>query len=151
MTAGEREFLLASGAPSESFDPEVQAAARASLEQRAKRTREEASPFLDTSAVASILNRPKPTIRRWAHSGDLYAVRVGHRLGYPGWQFPRSQRLHGLRDVLAVLPGSMHPLSVEGWMTTPNEELDDLTPLAWMDEHHDLAPVLALANSHART
>ncbi len=55
---------------------------------------------------------------------------------------PRQATLRGL-------PQSMHPLSVEGW-TSPQEELDDLTPVAWLVVGREVEPVQWLADSEAQ-
>jgi excisionase family DNA binding protein len=151
MTAAERQFLIDSGAPADSFDPASQSEARARLAEVAARTQAQAAPELDVAQVASLLGCSTSTVRRLAHSGDLYALRRGRELRFPDWQFTDGQRLPGLRAVLAALPSSMHPLSVEGLMTSPQEELDDRSPVEWLAAGCSVAPVEAIADSHAWT
>ena len=93
MTAAERQFLIDSGAPADSFDPARQSEARARLAQVAARTRAQAAPELDVAQVATLLDCSPSTVRRWARSGDLYALRRGRELRFPNWQFPDGQRL----------------------------------------------------------
>jgi excisionase family DNA binding protein len=131
MTAGERQFLIDSGVPADSFNPDRQAVARASLAARAALTQAQAAPELDVAQVASLLGCSSSTVRRWARTGDLYAIRRSGRLQFPEWQFSDGKRLSGLRLVLAALPDLMHPLSVEGLMTSPQEELDGRSPVDW--------------------
>ncbi len=151
MTAAERQFLIDSGAPANSFDSDRQAEARARLAEVAARTQAQAAPEFDVAQVASLIGRSASTVRRWAHTGDLYAVRRGRKLRFPGWQFPGGGRLPGLRTVLASLPESMHPLSVEGLMTSPQEELDDRSPVEWLAAGLAVEPVEAIADSEAWT
>lgn len=151
MTATERRFLVESGAPDNSFDPERQAIASARLLAIAAQTAAHASPTLTASEVATMLGRGVSTVRRAAGKNDLYAWRTPDgSLAYPGWQFVNEAPLPGLRPVLDALPDSMHPLSVEGWFSTPHEELNDQTPINWLAAGRDHAPVAALADSHAR-
>jgi hypothetical protein len=51
-------------------------------------------------------------------------MRVGRSLRLPTWQFDDELRpLPGLAAVLAALPSGMHPREVEGFMTTPQDDL----------------------------
>lgn len=77
MTAAERQFIIDSGAPADSFDPARQAEARARLATAAARTRAQAAPELDVAQVASLLACSPSTVRRLARSGSLYALRRG--------------------------------------------------------------------------
>lgn len=152
MTAGERQFLIDSGVPADSFDPEQQAVARAKLVSRAIATDAKSAPLLSTAQVAELLGRAPSNVRRSAGTHDLYAVHrgTGRELGFPSWQFVNDLPLRGLREVLAALPDSMHPLSVEGFMTTPQEELEDRSPVEWLSTGGDVAIVVQLADSTAR-
>ena len=151
MTAAERQFLIDSGAPADSFDPARQAEARARLAEVAARTQAHAAPELNVAQVATLLGCSGSTVRRWARNGDLYALRREPGLRFPGWQFIGGKRLPGLRSVLAVLPESMHPLSVEGLMTSPHEELDGRSPVEWLAAGRTVEPVEAMAYSRAWT
>lgn len=87
MTACERQSLLDAGAPVDSFDPDVQAAALASSRARAEATRHQASPELSVAEVAERLGCSPSTIRSWARRGDLYAVRRGRALIFPSGSY----------------------------------------------------------------
>lgn len=150
MTAVERQFLLDAGEPPDSFDREVQEAALARLRARAQLTAQQAAPELSVAEVADRPRCSQSTVRRCARQGDLYAVRRERALRFPEWQFQSAQRLPGLRAVLARLSDSMHPYSVEGWMTLPQEELDGSSPVEWL-RGRPAERVLRLAESEART
>jgi hypothetical protein len=63
-------------------------------------------------------------VRHRVRNRALYGMRVGRSLRLPRWQFDDELRpLPGLPAVLAALPGSMHPREVEGFMTTPQDDL----------------------------
>jgi len=151
MTAGEREFLVEAGLPADSFDPHTQALARARLAARAEATRAEAAPRLPTSKVAAMLGRDAANVRRSAGNGDLYAIASapGREREFPAWQFVDGRPLRGLREVIASLPERMHPLSVEGFMTAPQDELDGRTPVEWLATGGDVSAVVELAETEA--
>lgn len=151
MTAGEREFLIEAGLPADSFDPRAQAQARARLAARASATRAASAPLLPTSQVAAMLNRDTANVRRSAGHGDLYAVPAapGREREFPAWQFVDRRPLRGLREVVATLPERMHPLSVEGFMTSPQDELDGRTPVEWLATGGDVSVVVELAETEA--
>jgi hypothetical protein len=63
-------------------------------------------------------------VRHRVRNRALYGMRVGRSLRLPTWQF--DDELHplpGLAAVLAALPSGMHPREVEGFMTTPQDDL----------------------------
>ena len=152
MTAGEREFLLSAGAPADSFDPERQALARAQLAARTTHAERRTDAGLSTGQVAERLGRAAPNVRRSVASRDLYAISGGpqRELVFPKWQFVDDKPLRGLRQILAALPDTMHPLAVESFMLGTHEELDDLAPATWLATGGDIGIVVWLAESIAR-
>jgi hypothetical protein len=63
-------------------------------------------------------------IRHRVRNKALYGVRVGRALRLPEWQFDNDLRpLAGLGALLDALPEGIHPREVEGFMTTPQDEL----------------------------
>lgn len=153
MTAGERQFLLDAGAPRHSFDPERQVDARARLAGASEATAARSSRGLTTAEAAERLGgRATANVRRSASVKDLYAYPRGpqRELVFPEWQFVDDTPLAGLRRVLAALPATMHPVAVERWMTTPREELDDLSAVQWLSGGLDVDRVVWLADSFAR-
>lgn len=151
LTASERQFLIDSGLPANSFDLEVMAAARASLRRRADETRREASPELTVLQVACLLGCTAPQVVDAIASQEIYAFETEGELRVPEWQFPDGQQLAGLGPALRELGSAIHPYSVEGLLAeVPHEELDDMTAVAWLAEGRPPEPVVALvaAQSH---
>ncbi len=63
-------------------------------------------------------------IRHRVRNHALYGVRVGRALRLPEWQFDDDLRpLPGLAALVEALPEGMHPREVEGFMTTPQDDL----------------------------
>lgn len=55
--------------------------------------------------------------------------------------------IRGVAAVVAALPESMHPLDIETFMTTPNDDvLGGVSPVAWLASGRPIAPVVALAD-----
>lgn len=108
---------------------------------------------LSVPEVAAMLGVDASRIRHRLSDRGLYSIRVGrvHRL--PSWQFHDGQPLPGLRGVLAALPADLHPLVVEGFMSTPQPELDMhdtiTTPRHWLAHGGDPIPVYDLARGFA--
>lgn len=81
----------------------------------------------------------------------LYGVRLGRRWGLPLFQFTDSGEVPGIGVVLAALPRTMHPLSVVGWFTTPQDDLrldapaDPKSPREWLVSGGSAAAAAALA------
>jgi hypothetical protein len=89
-------------------------------------------------------------VRHRVRNRALYGMRVGRSLRLPMWQFDDEMRpLPGLATVLAALPGSMHPREVEGFMTTPQEDLrvrgHKRSPRDWLLTGGNPTPVAAHA------
>ncbi len=80
----------------------------------------------------------------------LYAYKLGARLRLPLWQFrDDGTPLPNLRAVLVALPSELHPLAVNGFMTTPNTDLEigdeAVSPTQWLTAGGDADAVTALA------
>jgi hypothetical protein len=118
----------------------------------AARTARESSPRLATREVADLLGRDPANVRRSVGNGGIYAINDGpqRELSFPEWQFVDQRPLRGMREVVAALPESIHPLSLEAWMTTTDEELDDRSPVDWLSTGGDVDVVVRLADSYAR-
>jgi hypothetical protein len=91
---------------------------------------------LPVASVAARLGLDASRVRHRVRDGALFGYRVGRSLRLPTWQFTSTgQPLPGLRAVLAALPEGLHPLSVTGFMTTPDPDLgakQHNTPAAWL-------------------
>ncbi len=153
MSAGERQFLLDSGAPPESFDAMTQARARVELATASVNAQTRATRGLTTAEAGERLGgRATANVRRSAAAKDLYAYPRGpqRELLFPEWQFVDDKPLTGLRQVLGALPQSMHPVAMERWMTQPREELNDLSAVQWLAGGGSVEAVVWLAESFAR-
>lgn len=87
-------------------------------------------PFLTRAEAARLAGVPRDQI---AHRPDL--VRIGGRWTeevYLAWQFDQ----HGVRSdigrVVTDLAGHCPGVVIADWMTRPNPELQEATPLAWL-------------------
>ena len=89
-------------------------------------------------------------VRHRVRNRALYGMRVGRSLRLPIWQFDDELRpLPGLAAVLAALPSGIHPREVEGFMTTPQDDLrmrgHKRSPRDWLLTGGDATPVAAHA------
>jgi hypothetical protein len=80
-------------------------------------TRQDAAELLGVS--------PQAVSKRHA-AGGLVAIARGREQFFPAWQFHDGAVLPGLAAVIRAYPGSALALST--WATTPNPDLDGLTP-----------------------
>lgn len=104
---------------------------------------------LSTQRAAELLGRDPSNIRRGVHEGRYYAVRMAGKLRLPDWQFveqvvydqtpgedavPDTEfvPLPNLSVLARSIPSAMHPLTVEGFMHTPQPELSGQTPVEWL-------------------
>jgi hypothetical protein len=85
---------------------------------------------------------------------DLYSFTAGGRRRYPEWQFTSdsAQRLlPGLTDLVRGLPAGLHAASVEGFMTTPQEDLvvngQRMTPVEWLLQGGDPQELVSILDS----
>ncbi len=137
LTAGEVDFLTKH---TDLSSDELSSRGRAKTQLRvlAERSRsrtllEESS--LSTADVASLLGRDPANIRRSRLEGDLYSPGVGvpgQSLRFPKWQFVGNTHVRGLRKIIPAFPAHFHPLSIERFMTEPNDELDTMSPVQWL-------------------
>lgn len=99
--------------------------------------------------VAEVLNVDASRVRHRISESGLYAITVGNRRYLPEWQFSGDSVIPGVRQILAVLPKDVHPLELQGWITTPTEELglDDeaLSPREWLIAGGSVQAVVDLA------
>lgn len=105
---------------------------------------------LTGAEVAERLGVDPSRVRHMAADGALYVLRVGRQNRYPRWQFgPDGRPIPGLREVLDLLPADLHPLSVEGFMRTPQPEYElnghATSAVEWLSAGGDPAVVGAFA------
>lgn len=151
LSAGEREFLLESSeVTAEDLTDEARSVAQSVIARDRSSAEEELrASALSTSEVAALLGRDAASIRRSKRNGDLYALapRPGLPALFPAWQFSGDRVVPGLREVIPALPSFLHPLSVERFMTTPDDALDGLSPAVWLLSGGSPRPVAALADA----
>lgn len=136
LTFGETQFLIEQGgleAGDLTEDARQQTRLRIAREH-AHALRQVVETSLTTGQVATMLGRDDAGVRRSAGAGDLYVLNQGDSRGlrFPRWQFVDSRGVPGLRHIVPAFPRSTHPLSVESFMTRPQEELDGLSPVLWL-------------------
>jgi hypothetical protein len=106
---------------------------------------------LDAEAAAKKLGFSASRVRQLLGEHRLYGIKQGRGWILPRWQFrPRGKgAIPGIEEVLEVMPRDLHPLSVRGFMSTPQPELrlagEAVSPLDWLSSGGDPAPVAALA------
>lgn len=130
LTAGASAFLARHGgdlsdAAGEGgpVSPVVRRASGALELIRGSLTVEEAAEVLDVA--------PHALVER-VRDRALYGFDLGERLVLPRWQFSHGKPLPHLARVLAALPAETHPLTVEGFMTNPSDELGGASPAQWL-------------------
>lgn len=151
LTAGEREFLTRAGVEPEALDPENLRKARLELALLAEQSEAGASEGLTTREVAELLNIQPANVRRLLAARGLYAsARAGRgEHVFPMWQFVGNKAVPHLREVLDALPGDMHPLDVESFMTEAREPLGGRSPVDWLATGGQPEPVVALAEEES--
>lgn len=95
-------------------------------------------------------------VRHRQNANLLYAFLAGKSRRYPLWQFIDDQVVPGLSGVIPHFLDGWQPASVEGFMTTPQEDLpsgpdDSVTPVEWLAGGGDPAAVVAILDRIART
>lgn len=89
-------------------------------------------PFYDSDGVATLLNVPVDALLAAREDGLLLGVQTSDGAWvYPVFQFTGNQVDPGLLPLLRVFHYSP-PWSTAVWLCTPEEDLDGLTPVAWV-------------------
>jgi hypothetical protein len=134
-------FLIESGDFTEEEFRETEARVeRGELAEEERKTRlEVVTSSLGTAEVAERLGIDTSRVRHRQAKGGLYSFLVGNKRRYPAWQFTGDAKqplLSGLATLVKGLPEGMHPASVQGFMTTPQESLtindERVTPAEWL-------------------
>lgn len=137
LTQGESEFLLEHTDLTES-DLSDGARAATRLEVATNRValdRAVLENALTTGEVAQLRDQAEANVRRSRINGDLYSPNAGDSRGlrFPRWQFTADGHVvPGLRRIIPTFPPHTHPLIIEDFMTTPNEALENLSPVHWL-------------------
>lgn len=152
LTDSERRFLIEHGGlTAAELTPEALAKAAAVAERAiAASIAEVRAGALTVSEVASLLGQPRAAVLQAATSGDIYAI-LGELPApeplFPSWQFHEGRVIPHLRAVIAALPADEHPLLVQSFMTSWNEDyLDGWPPAAWLLAGRDPDAVVRYAD-----
>lgn len=105
---------------------------------------------LSVAEVSARLDVTGSRVRQLLGQRRLYGVRPrGRAWVVPLWQFSGDGLLPGIEAVNQAVPEDCHPLAVDGFFHTVQPELDaegrPLSPLEWLRQGGNPAPVLALA------
>ncbi|WAC50503.1 hypothetical protein [Frigoribacterium sp. SL97] len=156
MTESQAAFLVSSGAMTEEQLEESEASvARGELSALERRTRLEAvAGSLSSAEVAARLDRDASSIRHRVVAGTLYSFLVGTKRRFPAWQFTDDAKqpvLPGLPALVAAIPEEMHASSVQGFMTTRQEDLriedTQVTPAEWLQLGKPVQEVVDILDS----
>ncbi|MFZ5869464.1 MAG: hypothetical protein ACOYXW_02880 [Actinomycetota bacterium] len=111
--------------------------------------------FYDTAGVMVVLAPPgadpisKQAVEHRRRRRTVLALQTSDgRWIYPTWQFRDHEVMPGLAEVLAVFEEHSN-WSVGTWLTTPNKDLDERTPVQWLNEGRDREHLLRLARHTA--
>lgn len=140
LTAAEESFWDKHAGLSLSVD-----AAASSVSDEVGAMADQLATSLTIEQAATLLGVDRTRVSHRIRQQELYAFRLGRQQRLPRWQFQVSGTtalgLPGLARVLDVLPDGLHPLSVEGFFTTPDPDLGGSSPLHWLAEGGDPAVV----------
>lgn len=103
-------------------------------------------PALTQADVGRLLDVTPQAVSK--NRGLLRLQNRDGRLVYPILQFDGRRVLPGLADVLAILEGSLLPLTIASWLTSAKRSLTGRTPVEALRDG-DLDEVLALARQTA--
>lgn len=104
---------------------------------------------LDETALALGVSRSRVSHR--ISDGSLWAFAIQGRRYVPRWQVAGDGRaLPGLDVVVPAIPSNLHPLAIEGFMTTSHEEFDGAAPVEWLARGGDAGEVAAWLTGMAR-
>lgn len=106
---------------------------------------EAVGPFHDTSGVATVLGVTEQVVEERRAAGTILAVQTSDGVWvYPVFQFGGHEvdpellpAIHALRDRPAW--------SAALWLVTPNDDLDGLSPIAWIRAGRPTVGVTLLA------
>ena len=149
LTAGQAALLDEVG-----FSEEPHAYARAAIDIAAHLGRLIRSAFT-ANEVAEGLGVTASRVRQRRLSGGLWAIEEHGAYLFPVPQFeldasgdPRKQ-IRGLDRVFRALPADLHPVAIDGFLHTPQTDLQLdgklLSPLDWLRSGGDVAAVVGVA------
>jgi len=152
LSEEETEFLITSGAfTAEELAETQREIAEGLLIQQELGTRLGAiNRTIDSAEAAEKLQVTQEEISGFYTKGILYGFNLDGRTLYPTWQFPDGENkpLPNLVSIIKNLyEGFEEPASVEGFMTTPKENLTWMTPIEWLEKDGDPAKIIGIIDS----
>lgn len=109
-------------------------------------------PFYDTTGLARWMKITRQAVHQKVNAHQILACATadGQKV-YPAWQFtPDGRVIPGLAAVLKVLvPAAADPWTVAIWLTTPDEDYQEMTAIEWLLTNRDHSQVLADARADA--
>jgi len=141
LSRAEITFLIESGAftPAE-FGATSAAVARGELADLERRTRQAAlEATWSAKEVATHLRTDLQGVNQRRVNKGLFSIDVENERRYPAWQFTNNADqpvLPGIELLVAAFPHDMHPASILGFMSTPQDSarIDGLptAPVEWL-------------------
>ncbi|HEV3164866.1 MAG TPA: helix-turn-helix domain-containing protein, partial [Isosphaeraceae bacterium] len=74
---------------------------------------------LSVSEAAALLGVDKSRVRQRLAKGTLYGIKPGGAWRLPRFQFTSGGQVPGIDRVLQAVPGTLHPVAVQRWLTHP--------------------------------
>lgn len=107
-------------------------------------------PFHDQAAVESLLGVTEPEVGALRAAGSILALETADQVVvFPAWQFVEGRVDPRLVPVNVALRGQP-AWSAALWWVTPNPDVDELTPLAWVQQERPVNQVVVSAARTAR-
>lgn len=141
LTKEQEDFLIEDGLFTRESLVKAQASiARGELADAERQTRQEGLDASETAEqVATRLHIAPNEVEAWRERGDLFAFVADGTLHYPTWQFTEAADqpiLPHLATLTAAFPDDMHPASILGFFSTPQQDArmggQPMTPGQWL-------------------
>jgi hypothetical protein len=135
LSAVEREFLQEHGGPSaaEALAEDPDATAQAASQAAAHQVTELVQGSLSIAEAALLLRVDRSRVSQRLSHGSLWGFGLGRSRRLPRWQFTADgDLLPGLEIVIDAIPAGLAPFAVAGFMSTPQPELGDAAPVAYL-------------------
>lgn len=135
-TAGSAEYLTRRGGPE--LDSDSDGNAVGDVHQRrvltaARTLSDTVRSALTMDQAADLLQVSRSRLSDRISAGTVWAFTLQGRRWLPQWQFTADGHVvPGLSQIVAAIPDSLHPLAVEGFMTTRRQDFDDRSPIDWL-------------------
>ena len=135
------------------FDPDAPGDDHGVVEESAKAYALLLAQSYTVVQVARMLRTDRSRVRQrlGGPRRSLYGIKVGAEWLIPRFQFEGNGVIPGFAEVVRHLALDLHPLSVEGWLTNTDADLEEeeggrtMTPLEWLRSGRPTAPLVAQA------